>query len=204
MTLIDRHGPGNRLGSSGDESRITRSSHGADRHYPAWQRRSLEQWRELERSAGAQLFEPAGVVWLASEAQTFEADSYESLAALGIPVERWSPDELAARVPALNPDGLPLGAVRAGGRRTLRPAGRHGRAGPVPSRGRRDLGRARRPTGRDRRRAEPDHARRRGRARRRCLRLRLRPVAGGSVPRPARRADRPASPGRHPLRGAAR
>ena len=107
VTLIDRHGPGNRLGSSGDESRITRSSHGADRHYPTWQRRSLEQWRELERSAGAKLFEPAGVVWLANEAQTFEADSYESLAALRIPVERWSPDQLAARVPALNPDGIP-------------------------------------------------------------------------------------------------
>jgi len=108
VTLIDRHGPGNRLCSSGDESRITRSSHGADRHYPTWQRRALEQWRELERSAGEKLFEPAGgVVWLASEAQTFEAESYESLAALGIPVERWTTDELAARVPALNPDGIP-------------------------------------------------------------------------------------------------
>ena len=42
VTLVDRHGPGNQLGSSGDESRITRSSHGADRHYPVWQRRALE------------------------------------------------------------------------------------------------------------------------------------------------------------------
>jgi sarcosine oxidase len=107
VTLIDRHGPGNRLGSSGDESRITRSSHGADRHYPTWQRRALEQWRDLERTAGEQLFEPAGVVWLASEAQAFEAESYESLASLGIPVERWSTAELAARVPALNPEGCP-------------------------------------------------------------------------------------------------
>lgn len=107
VTLIDRLGPGNRLCSSGDESRITRSSHGADRHYPTWQRRALEQWRELERSAGAKLFEPAGVLWLANEAQTFEAESHESLEALGIPVERWSTDELAARVPVVNPDGIP-------------------------------------------------------------------------------------------------
>ena len=107
VTLVDRHGPGNRLGSSGDESRITRSSHGTDRHYPVWQRRALDQWRELQRVAGAKLFEPAGVVWLANEAQTFEGESYEALSALGIPVERWSPDELAARVPVVNPDGIP-------------------------------------------------------------------------------------------------
>jgi len=107
VTLIDRHGPGNRLGSSGDESRITRSSHGADRHYATWQRRALEQWRELEQGAATKLIEQAGVVWLASEAQAFEAESYDSLEALGIPVERWSADELAARVPALNPEGCP-------------------------------------------------------------------------------------------------
>jgi glycine/D-amino acid oxidase-like deaminating enzyme len=107
VTLVDRHGPGNELGSSGDASRITRSSHGTDRHYPVWQRRALGQWRELERTAGTKLFEPAGVVWLANEAQTFEGESYEALSALGIPVERWSPDELASRVPVVNPDGIP-------------------------------------------------------------------------------------------------
>ena len=107
VTLVDRHGPGNVLGSSGDVSRITRSSHGADRHYPAWQRRALAHWRDLERSAGEQLFVEAGVVWLASEGQTFEADSLEALNELGIPAERWSADELARRVPVVNADGVP-------------------------------------------------------------------------------------------------
>jgi sarcosine oxidase len=107
VTLVDRHGPGNRLGSSGDESRITRSSHGPDRHYPLWQRRALAQWRDLEGEAGEQLFVPAGVVWLASEGQAFEGESLASLTALGIPVERWSPEQLAARVPVMNPDGVP-------------------------------------------------------------------------------------------------
>ena len=107
VTLVDRHGPGNRLGSSGDASRITRSSHGADRHYPVWQRRALGHWRDLESTAGEPLFVQAGVVWLASDAQTFEADSQASLEALGIPVERWSHDELAQRVPVMNPDGVP-------------------------------------------------------------------------------------------------
>ena len=107
VTLIDRFGPGNQIGSSGHESRITRSSHGPDRHYPLWQRRALDQWRALEREAGRQLFIQSGVVWLANEAQTFEGESVESLTALGIPFERWTPDELAARVPVLDPAGVP-------------------------------------------------------------------------------------------------
>lgn len=107
VTLVDRHGPGNRLGSSGDESRITRSSHGPDRHYPVWQRRALAQWQQLERETGERLFVQAGVVWLASEGQAFEAESFVSLNALSIPVEQWSHDQLAARVPVMNPDGVP-------------------------------------------------------------------------------------------------
>jgi glycine/D-amino acid oxidase-like deaminating enzyme len=107
VTLVDRHGPGNRVGSSGDESRITRSSHGVDRHYPVWQRRALEQWRELEASAGQELFIRTGVLWLANERQPFEGDSLVSLEALGIPTDRWTPDELAKRVPVVNPAGVP-------------------------------------------------------------------------------------------------
>ena len=107
VTLVDRFGPGNRLGSSGDESRISRSSHGADAHYPRWQRRSLDQWRDLERAAGMQLFEQSGVVWLASEGETFEAESLRVLGDLGIPVERWSHDDFARRVPQMNADGVP-------------------------------------------------------------------------------------------------
>jgi glycine/D-amino acid oxidase-like deaminating enzyme len=107
VTLVDRFGPGNRVGSSGDESRITRSSHGPDTHYPRWQRRALGQWRALERTAGVQLFEQAGVLWLASDQQTFEADSLVSCGSLGIPTERWTPDDLARRVPVMNPAGVP-------------------------------------------------------------------------------------------------
>ena len=107
VTLVDRFGPGNRLGSSGDESRITRSGHGPDTHYPRWQRRALAQWRALEQAAGVQLFEPAGVLWLANEAQTFEADSLVACGSLDIPTECWTPDDLARRVPVLNPAGVP-------------------------------------------------------------------------------------------------
>jgi glycine/D-amino acid oxidase-like deaminating enzyme len=123
VTLVDRHGPGNPLGSSGDESRITRSSHGSDRHYPVWQRRALGQWRELERGAGERLFVKSGVVWIASEAQTFEAESLQALTALGIPVERWSQDDLGSRVPVIDPSGVPWALFEPeGGALLARPA----------------------------------------------------------------------------------
>jgi sarcosine oxidase len=107
VTLVDRYGPGNRVGSSGDESRITRSSHGTDRFYPVWQCRALRQWRELERSASETLFVQAGVVWLVSPGESFEAESLVSLTALGIPVEQWSHDQFAARVPVMSAEGVP-------------------------------------------------------------------------------------------------
>jgi glycine/D-amino acid oxidase-like deaminating enzyme len=107
VTLVDRFGPGNNLGSSGDESRITRSSHGADAHYPRWQRRALAQWHDLATATGTKLFEQSGVVWLASESDTFEASSLQVLTELGIPVERWSHDDFAHRVPQMEADGVP-------------------------------------------------------------------------------------------------
>ena len=68
VTLVDQYGAGNSLASSGDESRVTRSAHGADAHYPTWQRRSLEQWLSLDVS----LFVRTGVLWLAHRDDGFE------------------------------------------------------------------------------------------------------------------------------------
>ena len=107
VTLVDRFGPGNQIGSSGDESRITRSSHGPDTHYPRWQRRALAQWRDLGTATETKLFEQSGVVWLASDGETFEASSLGVLTDLGIPVERWSQDAFVRRVPQLAADGVP-------------------------------------------------------------------------------------------------
>ena len=58
VTLVDQYGPGNSLSSSGDDSRVTRSAHGSDEHYPPWQRRSLSHWTDL----APELFVPTGVL----------------------------------------------------------------------------------------------------------------------------------------------
>ncbi len=106
VTLVDAHGAGNSLSSSGDESRVTRSAHGLDAHYPVWQRRSLREWLDLERRSGERLFVRTGVLWLAGNEDGMEADSLATLSALEIPAERLTLDELAARWPQIRADGL--------------------------------------------------------------------------------------------------
>lgn len=102
VTLVDQYGPGNSLSSSGDETRVTRSAHGVDAHYPVWQRRALEQWLTLDES----LFVPTGVLWLAQRDDGFERDSLQTLERLGIPAGRLSGGELRERWPQLLTDDV--------------------------------------------------------------------------------------------------
>lgn len=102
VMLVDQYGPGNALSSSGDESRVTRSAHGPDDLYPRWQRRSLEQWRELDPS----LVVPAGLTWFAGADDRFEAQSLDVLGRLRIPAERLDAVEAARRWPQISMDGV--------------------------------------------------------------------------------------------------
>ena len=102
VTLVDQYGPGNSLSSSGDESRVTRSAHAADEHYPIWQRRALQHWLALDPA----LFVRTGVLWLAGRDDGFEADSAAALERLRIPTERLDRTQLSARWPHLGTDDL--------------------------------------------------------------------------------------------------
>jgi sarcosine oxidase len=99
VVLVDAYGPGNALASSGDESRVTRSAHGEDDHYPRWQRYSLARWQELGERVGEHLFVPSGVLWFAHQPDGFEGRSKPVLEQLGIPVERLDPAEVERRWP---------------------------------------------------------------------------------------------------------
>jgi glycine/D-amino acid oxidase-like deaminating enzyme len=102
VTLIDQYGAGNSLASSGDESRVTRSAHGLDDHYPAWQRRALKQWQQLDPG----LFIRTGVLWLSRRDDGFEARSADTLARLGITSERLARETISERWPHLTSDDL--------------------------------------------------------------------------------------------------
>jgi sarcosine oxidase len=105
VLLVDAFGPGDPRASSGDESRILRSSHGTDRVYPVWARESRERWMALADEAGQPIFVQSGVAWLAHADSGFEADSEATLRALDIPVEHLVPGEAAARWP-ISTEGL--------------------------------------------------------------------------------------------------
>ncbi|HYI67740.1 MAG TPA: FAD-dependent oxidoreductase [Candidatus Limnocylindrales bacterium] len=107
VTLVDQYGAGNSLASSGDESRVTRSAHGTDGHYPGWQRRSLDQWLQLDPG----LFVRTGVLWLARRDDGFEAGSADTLEHLGIGVERLTTQAMADRWPQLSTDDLAWGLL---------------------------------------------------------------------------------------------
>ncbi|MBI3750059.1 MAG: FAD-dependent oxidoreductase [Chloroflexi bacterium] len=104
VRLVDAFGPGDVRATSGDESRITRASHGTDRLYPIWSRESREAWIALGEATGNPIFEDCGVAWFAHESGGFEADSEATLRGLGIPVERLSPAEAGARWPIRTDD----------------------------------------------------------------------------------------------------
>ena len=144
--LVDAFGPGDARATSGDESRITRASHGTDRLYPTWSRESRLAWIELGEATGSPIFEPCGVAWFARSDAGFEADSAATLRALGIPVEHLSPEEAARRWPIRaddlafvlhEPEGGALRArqgVRAAAAAVERLGGTVGRARVVPGR----------------------------------------------------------------------
>lgn len=109
VTLLDAWGAGHLRATSSDEHRIIRSAHGDDPLYARWSRRALVHWIRFQEEWGVRLFERAGVLWFAAADGGWEADSERTLEALGIPVERLAPDEIARRWPAIDPTGLAFG-----------------------------------------------------------------------------------------------
>ena len=188
VTLIDAYGAGNSRATSGDETRIIRSSLRAGRAV-----RDLGAWRRATpgsssaRETGETLYVPCGTIWFAHHEDGFEATSAATLSRLGIRVERLTPAEVAERWPqitssdllfaAFEPDGGLLMArrgVAAVARRFVAEGGRFelGWAKPGRADGRRlldvETGDGARHVGRD-------------------LRLRRRAVAAAALPRTAGR-----------------
>jgi sarcosine oxidase len=104
--LIDAYGAGSPRATSGDESRIIRSSHGADAYYTRWSRHARLAWQELGDDTGEEIFVQAGALWFAHRPDGFEAASLATLTAEAIPVERLDPAEVAARWPVVAADDL--------------------------------------------------------------------------------------------------
>lgn len=70
VTLVDSWGAGNSRSSSGDETRVTRSTYGNNEAYFALNVRSLQLWKEHEKIFDKKLFFPVGVLWFCYEKKT--------------------------------------------------------------------------------------------------------------------------------------
>ncbi len=100
-TLVDAWGAGHPRATSGDETRIIRSSYGSDPFYARWSRAALVHWRRFGEEWGEDLFRPVGTLWLGHRPDGFEADSLRVLRAEGIPVEQVAVDEARRRWPQI-------------------------------------------------------------------------------------------------------
>ncbi len=69
VTLIDAWGSGNSRSSSGDETRVIRSTYGANEFYFDLNVRALTLWKEHQKLWNRQVFHNAGVLWMCHEPQ---------------------------------------------------------------------------------------------------------------------------------------
>jgi sarcosine oxidase len=117
VALVDAHGPGNSRASSGGESRVIRMGYGTDEVYSRSALRSFERWREfisqIQRvksdtggsslaSFDGQLFQRAGVLWLAHPGDDYVLDTKDTLERIGVKYEELSRSELARRYPQID------------------------------------------------------------------------------------------------------
>ena len=106
VVLIDAHGPGNHLSSSGDESRIIRMGYGADEVYTRSALASLRRWKEFSEQVREALFIQTGVLWLAQPNDPYPEQTCGTLQRLGIPFEKLTTTEVGMRYPQIGPDGI--------------------------------------------------------------------------------------------------
>jgi len=104
--LLDAYGAGHSRATSGDETRIIRSSHGPDAFYSRWAREARDAWTELGSGLEKPIFVQCGAAWFAHREGAFDDQSVATLRSLDIPVEKLSPDDARTRWPGLRTDDL--------------------------------------------------------------------------------------------------
>ena len=106
VTLVDAYGAGHPRATSGDETRIIRSAHAAERFYAQWSRLARAEWIRFGEEIGETLFLPSGMLWFAHRDDGWESASERTLTELEVPVERFLPTEVQERWPQIATDDL--------------------------------------------------------------------------------------------------
>lgn len=107
VTLVDAWGPGNSRSSSGDETRVIRSTYGNNEFYFDLNVRALQLWKEHEQRWKKKLFQNKGVLWMCYQEQTpIVDDSIPFAEKHNMKYEKLSLDELSKRFPLINTNDL--------------------------------------------------------------------------------------------------
>jgi glycine/D-amino acid oxidase-like deaminating enzyme len=107
VTLIDSWGPGNSRSSSGDETRVIRSTYGANEVYFDLNVRALELWEENQLRFKKHLFYNSGVIWFCYDEKTpLVDDSIPFANKHRQAYEYLSKKEITLRFPHVNTDDL--------------------------------------------------------------------------------------------------
>ncbi len=107
VTLVDAWGPGNSRSSSGDETRVTRSTYGRNELYFQMNVRSLEIWKEHEKLFTQKIFHNTGVLWFCyGESTPIVDDSIRFSEKYNCPYEYLDLTEIRKRYPEVNTHDL--------------------------------------------------------------------------------------------------
>lgn len=107
VTLIDAWGPGNSRSSSGDETRVIRSTYGGNEFYFDMNVRALKLWKENETRWKRKLFHPVGVLWMCySEKSPLVDDSIPFAQRHGMMYEHIDRATLRSRFPQINTEDI--------------------------------------------------------------------------------------------------
>ncbi len=107
VTLIDAWGAGNSRSSSGDETRVIRSTYGANEFYFDLNVRALHLWKEHEKQWQKKMFYNTGVLWFCYEAQApLVDDSLPFARKHGMELQYLTKGELQRKYPQVNAQDL--------------------------------------------------------------------------------------------------
>jgi glycine/D-amino acid oxidase-like deaminating enzyme len=107
VTLIDAFGAGNSRSSSGDETRVIRSTYGSNKTYFDLNVRALELWKEHQHQFQKKLFFNTGALWFCYHEQTPIVDESISFTqAHNMNYEYLLPEEIQKRYPLINTSDL--------------------------------------------------------------------------------------------------
>lgn len=106
VSLFDTWGPGHARSSSGGETRVIRGMYGADSVYTEWVVRSFALWREAATSWNADLYHPAGALWMFRGDDAYARAAKPVMAASGLTVETFDPRAAKKRWPQIDFAGV--------------------------------------------------------------------------------------------------